>query len=65
MAGTTMTWNQIGEPISLITWVERATSSHLAAAKSQKLQTIEEAIQIKDAICLRERVFSGWLHTGV
>lgn len=41
MAGTTMTWNQIGKPISLITWAEQATSSYLVETESQEFKTIE------------------------
>lgn len=51
MVGTTMTWNQIGEPISLITRAEQATLSYLVETKSQKFNIIDWLIQKKDAIC--------------
>lgn len=65
MAGTTMTRNQIGEPISLITWAEQATSSYLVETKSQKFKTIEEVIQIKDAVGVREHESLCFVHAGV
>lgn len=60
MVGTTMTWNQIGEPISLITWAEQATLSYLVETKKSEIQRHWLGGPKKGC-----NLFSCLIHTGV